>query len=251
MIPFRGSIKRYLDNPNDPNRGKQLAVDMTFDVINLALIALGVRAARGARVPGRPPVERPVETQPKTPVVEKPSAETVPTEQGPAPAPKPGAPATAAVKDAAVKDMMTRFGLQEAQARTIVEGAMGRGSDVVVGGSRARGNAKPTSDIDIGYNGLTKAQAGKVTKAANKVAAETEGGIPVEETTIVPGNQTKNIPQIQSPEEFFMRTGTRNPPDPRAGEPIEPSGYVKYNTDGSIIEVKPDGTQTVIKGPTE
>jgi len=77
MIPFRGSIKRYLDNPNDPNRGKQLAVDMTFDVINLALIALGVRAARGARVPGRPPVERPVEPpkppekpQPPEPVIQ-------------------------------------------------------------------------------------------------------------------------------------------------------------------------------------
>ena len=58
------------------------------------------------------------------------------------PGPNPGASASQAVKDAAVQDMMNRFGLPEAEARTIVEGAMGRGCNVVVGGSRVRGDFK-------------------------------------------------------------------------------------------------------------
>ncbi len=168
------------------------------------------------------------------------------------PKPKVGPPASQSVKDAAVKDLMARFGMPEAQARVIVEGAMGKGSDIVVGGSRVRGDAKPTSDLDLGYNGLNPNQAGKLNKKIQAVGEKTEGAIPTDPNhpKIVPGNKTPNIPVIQSAEEFFQRSGTRQPPDERAGQPYHPSGSVTYLPDGSIIETSPTGDKTVVRGPT-
>lgn len=147
-----------------------------------------------------------------------------------------------AVIDAAVQDMMERFGMPSEQAKIIVSGAMGRGSDVVIGGSRVRGDAKADSDIDIGFGQLSTSQAGKIIKKANAV----DGGMSIEKTLIVSGNETGNISRIESPEEFFMRTGVRKPPDPRAGEAIIPSGHIKYDTDGSITKTSPDGQVDVI-----
>lgn len=135
-------------------------------------------------------------------------------------------------------------GLTEAQARVIFTEAFKRDSSVVFGGSRVRGNHRPGSDIDVGFGGLSTAQAGKVIDRA----AGVPGGLPVERTRIVPGNETPNIPRIESPEEFFMRSGTRSDPG-REGEPFQPSGYIRYGPDGSITRSTPDGTVTTVSEP--
>jgi RHS repeat-associated protein len=127
--------------------------------------------------------------------------------------------------DHAVANIM---GLTEGQARFIMEEAFKRDSSVVFGGSRVRGNATPESDLDVGFGSLSTSQASKILKKANEL-----GPLPIEQTRIVPGNQTENIPRIQSPEEFFQRSGTRNPND-KGGAPFSPSGSRTYRPDGSI-----------------
>ncbi len=117
-------------------------------------------------------------------------------------------------------------GLNRAQAKVILEGAHSRGSSAVFGGSRVRGNYKLTSDLDVGFGSLSKAQAGKIIKKANSMQ-----GLSIERTLIVPGNVTPNIKTIISPEEFFMRSGFRSDGllqfDPRRlFKPYKPSGYI-------------------------
>ncbi len=49
-IPFYGAARRYSQNPNDPNRGRQLAVDLAFDAVTVALTVVGAkRAYSGAK----------------------------------------------------------------------------------------------------------------------------------------------------------------------------------------------------------
>jgi RHS repeat-associated protein len=127
----------------------------------------------------------------------------------------------------AVKNIM---GLTEDQARLIMTKAFDRDSSVVFGGSRVRGNAGPNSDLDVGFGSLSKAQAGKIIKQASDA-----GPLALEKTQIVPGNGTSNLPTIQSPEEFFSRSGQRSDPG-RQGEPFSPSGSLTYNPDGSIAD---------------
>lgn len=78
-------------------------------------------------------------------------------------------------------------------------------------------------------------QAGRVLSGG-----KTPGGLPLEQTRIVPGNSTPSIPEIESPEEFFMRSGVRSDPG-REGEPFFPSGYLTYRPDGQAIRGFPDG----------
>jgi hypothetical protein len=52
---------------------------------------------------------------------------------------------------------------------------------------------------------------------------------------IIPGNETKAVPKIRSPEEFFQRAGIRAETDPPAGEAYLPSGSVTVTPDGQII----------------
>ncbi len=42
-VPFVGAINRYRQNPNDPQRGYQLLADVAFDVVGIALTALGAK----------------------------------------------------------------------------------------------------------------------------------------------------------------------------------------------------------------
>jgi hypothetical protein len=56
----------------------------------------------------------------------------------------------------------------------------------------------------------------------------------LEETKIIPGNSTEFIATIESPEEFFARSGMRAPNDARAGQEYRPSGSHSYSPDGSI-----------------
>lgn len=126
-------------------------------------------------------------------------------------------------------------GLSRNQARVLIEGAHSRSSSVVFGGSRVRGDFKTGSDLDVGFGGINKTQASKIIKKAGKV----EDGLPIEQTKIVPGNETNSIPKIESPEEFFMRKGTRGPNDLKAGEEYIPSGYITIKPDGTIIKTIP------------
>lgn len=126
-------------------------------------------------------------------------------------------------------------GLNKEQARLLIQQAHSRNSSVVFGGSRIRGDFKPGSDLDVGFGNLTSTQAGKIIKKADKI----EGGLPIEKTKIVPGNETKSIPKIESPEEFFMRKGVRGKNDLRAGEEYIPSGSITIKPDGTIIKTIP------------
>ncbi len=124
-------------------------------------------------------------------------------------------------------------GLGEAQARLIMTEAFKRGSSVVFGGSRVRGNYTPTSDVDVGFGSLSPSQAGKVIDKVNTAGANDPSFLPMETTKIVPGNQTPHIARIESPEEFFARSGNRRPED-KGGAPYTPSGSHTYNPDGSM-----------------
>lgn len=73
-IPFVGSVRKYLASPNDPLRGYQLLNDAAFDLLGIALMALGARKglaeanklqpaweAEQARKGAGPPEQKPVE----------------------------------------------------------------------------------------------------------------------------------------------------------------------------------------------
>jgi hypothetical protein len=138
--------------------------------------------------------------------------------------------------------------------------AFQRGSRVVLGGSRARSffvtqRGKPyrpgevpykglatgrPSDLDVGFGGL---HAGQVAALYQKVGATLNPGwLPIEESAIIPGN-TIGGKEIESPEEFFQRSGERSDADPkRVQEGIThyyPSGSISFHPDGRIQESPP------------
>ena len=129
-------------------------------------------------------------------------------------------------------------GLPVAQAKVILEMGARRNTSIVIGGSRVRGNATPKSDIDIGFGHLNPNQAGKAISQIQRDSAKIPDALKVEDTIIAPGNETKNIPRISSPEEFFQRSGTRVGRDGKAGQPFHPSGSVTIHPNG-IIQINP------------
>jgi hypothetical protein len=136
-------------------------------------------------------------------------------------------------------------GLTEAQARVLLEGAFNPNKpvEVVLGGSRVRsyfgeGTFRPDSDLDIGFN--AKMKNNQVDRILDSFDAEgplqSERGI-----RIFSGN---NPPSglIESPQEFFQRSGVRGPfPPERAGEPFGPSGFISFHPDGTVTIVPPGG----------
>jgi hypothetical protein len=121
-----------------------------------------------------------------------------------------------------------------------------RSSTVVIGGSRVRtslgqGAFRADSDLDVGFGNLTVSQAGRVIRAANHL-----GPLTLEATKIVPGNQTSSIPRIQTPKEFFQRSGIRGPSDPLAGQPFHASGSYTFYPNGDIMMYPPGGTAAVL-----
>lgn len=137
-------------------------------------------------------------------------------------------------------------GLEEAQARLLLEMAFSRNSTVVIGGSRARvtfgqGTMRPDSDLDVGFGSLTVSQAGRVIHAVTRL-----GPLILESTKIVPGNRPPSIGLIHSPEEFFQRSGIRAPADPQAGQPFQPSGSYTFHPDGTITIHPPGGFVIVL-----
>lgn len=126
-------------------------------------------------------------------------------------------------------------GLKKGQAQDILEESFKRKSSATIGGSRVRGDFKPTSDLDVGFGELTERQGKRVVHKLNK--PKRPGQLQLEDKiSIVPGKQTATVPKIKSPQEFFQRSGTRAGCDPKAGERFKPSGS---------ITAKPDGTLTI------
>ncbi len=132
-------------------------------------------------------------------------------------------------------------GLKAEQAQITLERAFKKDSSVVIGGSRIRGNFNSGSDLDVGFGNLTANQAGKIVDTINKQAKKNPGleFLNLERTRIVPGNSTKSISKIDTPEEFFQRSGTRTPPDPRSPESFFPSGSVTLLPNGTIKILPP------------
>jgi hypothetical protein len=137
-------------------------------------------------------------------------------------------------------------GMEEAQTRGLLKEAFRRNSTVVIGGSRVRaafgsGAYRTDSDLDVGFGSLTVSQAARIIVRITSI-----GPLQLETTRIVPGNQTPSIPSIQSPEEFFQRSGIRTAADPQAGQPFGPSGSYTFHPDGSITVYPPAGVPVVI-----
>lgn len=120
-------------------------------------------------------------------------------------------------------------GMTEAQATLLLTKAFGKGSNVVVGGSRVRGDHTVTSDLDVGFDGVNANQSGKLKSPVTKL-----GPLKLEPTQIVPGNETGAIAEIQSAGEFFQRSGIRGPKDAKAGQPYFPSGSITFEPTGEI-----------------
>jgi RHS repeat-associated protein len=127
--------------------------------------------------------------------------------------------------------------LTQEQAKLLLTEAQSRGSSVVIGGSRIRGNHGPNSDLDVGYGSLSSNQAKKVNEKVSKL-----GPLKLEETRIVPGYESEVIPKITTPEEFFQRSGVRGPKDPKPGQPYVPSGSITVTPQGEVIIIPPGAT---------
>ena len=137
-------------------------------------------------------------------------------------------------------------GTTAGQIRLLFEEAYRRQSTVVIGGSRVRasfgkGTHRADSDLDVGFGSLSTSQAGRIIRLVSAV-----GPLQLETTKIVPGNQTPAIPLIQSPEEFFQRSGTRSASDPQAGRTFDPSGSYTFHPDGSITVYPPGGSPSLL-----
>lgn len=136
------------------------------------------------------------------------------------------------------------------QLRYLLEQAKEKNIRVVFGGSRIRGAGqyKATSDLDVGFHSTERGTRNlekvvqKVVKEANKKEVF-PNGLKIEDgVKIYTKNKTPTISSIESPEEFFMRSGVRLEPDPKAGQAFQPSGYLSISPDGEVIRgipVKP------------
>ncbi len=119
----------------------------------------------------------------------------------------------------------------------MLESAQSRDIEVVLGGSRVRsffgqGTYRADSDLDIGFN--VESLSTSKFKALLKPFEKTGPLKPEKGVRIFTGNETKNIPKIKSPQEFFQRTGTRTDPG-REGEKFFPSGSITLKPNGAII----------------
>lgn len=130
-------------------------------------------------------------------------------------------------------------GLPKEQAKVILEIAKNSNTSVVFGGSRVRGDFHDGSDIDIGFGHINANKAGKIIKKINDKSQNINGALNPEPTRIVPNNETPNIQRIESPEEFFQRSGVRADKDEKAGQPYVPSGSITVDTDGTITIIPP------------
>lgn len=134
-------------------------------------------------------------------------------------------------------------GVDQAQLRYILEEAADKDLRVVFGGSRIRGEGhyREGSDLDVGFHSDKRGfrNLEKRVQSIMKVVNDKEKfptGLHIEDgVKIFTGNSTPTIPKMASPEEFFMRSGVRQKPDPKAGEAFEASGYMSISPEGEVI----------------
>ncbi|MET1257446.1 hypothetical protein [Aliikangiella maris] len=128
------------------------------------------------------------------------------------------------------------------QATALLEAAFDprKPVEVVIGGSRVRnffgkGEFRLDSDLDIGFNAKMKnSQIDRILNSFDEAGdLVSERGV-----KIFAGNKPPSG-IIESPQEFFQRSGIREFPPSRAGEPFGPSGYISINPDGTITLVPP------------
>ncbi|MDF2881820.1 MAG: Rhs family protein [Clostridiaceae bacterium] len=126
-------------------------------------------------------------------------------------------------------------GITIEQAKKLLNYAFERDSSVTLGGSRIRGNYTELSDLDAGFSNISNGQYGKLMEALNKMeGVKFEDGIKLRV-----GNETKNVPKIESMEEFFQRTGKRFIADSSGSMDIKPSGSVTITKDRKIKLIPP------------
>ena len=114
---------------------------------------------------------------------------------------------------------------------------------MVFGGSRIRGDFQNNSDVDIGFGHINANKSKKIKDKIRDKSADIDGALSLERTHIVPNNETPSISKIESPEEFFQRSGIRADKDEKSGQPYVPSGSITVNTDGTIIIIPPNKQQ--------
>ena len=133
-------------------------------------------------------------------------------------------------------------GLNSKQASALLEAAFDprKPVEIVLGGSRiksffGKGEFRLDSDLDIGFNAKMKNnQIDRVLDSFDNAGElMSERGI-----KIFSGNKPPSG-LIESPQEFFQRSGIRDYPPSRAGELFGPSGYISVNPDGTITLVPP------------
>ena len=117
-----------------------------------------------------------------------------------------------------------------------------RGGSLIFGGSRVRGNAQTnaagnvTSDIDLGFSGISRNQFTRVRNAFNeRFGSDAFPNGMIEHNFIFPGSESQSMPDIVTPEEFFLRSGVRSETDPNhPSEVYSPSAYIKIQPDGMV-----------------
>ncbi len=149
---------------------------------------------------------------------------------------------TAGIDELVAHAVQTIPGWSEAKARALLEASFNphKPVEVVVGGSRVRsffgkGEFRLDSDLDIGFNAKMKnKQIDTILDAFDSAGSlKSERGI-----RIFSGNNPPSG-SIKSPQEFFQRSGIREFPPERYGEPFSPSGHISYHPDGTITIVPP------------
>jgi len=128
------------------------------------------------------------------------------------------------------------------QATFLLEAVGRRKGSLVFGGSRVKGGARTglagevVSDLDVGFTGLSKRDITEIMKAYNARFGTPSQARPIEHNWIFPGSKRTVIPEIVSPEEFFMRSGQRGPDGPRANKQFGPSGYILVDPANGTVE---------------
>ena len=142
-------------------------------------------------------------------------------------------------------DFLTRSipGSDPTQLRYLITRAREGNVRIVFGGSRIRGAGefRESSDLDVGFFNSDRSFR-NLEKFVQKTVKDANSGdlfpngLEIEKgVKIFNGNETPTISRIDSPEEFFMRSGVRQDPDPRAGEAYDASGYLSISPEGEVI----------------
>ena len=132
-------------------------------------------------------------------------------------------------------------GLTAPQAGFFITMAREKRTSVVFGGSRLRGNATDSSDLDVGFDSKDQKVVYDIADKYNKRffgSSRAKGSGAINDKFIFTGKGTDNIPAILSPEEFFMRSGNRYIMD-KGGAPYKPSGFISIDGTGNVHLGKP------------